>query len=457
MTNKPTIVKGTRDFSPMEMSKRNYIFNTIKDVYSLYGYQQIETPALETLQTLMGKYGEEGDKLLFKVLNSGDFLRKVDDKELVERNTLKLASQLCEKGLRYDLTVPFARYVVMHHDELQFPFKRYQIQPVWRADRPQKGRYREFYQCDADVVGSDSLLNEVELMQIVDEVFQRFGVRVIIKINNRKILTGIAEMIGAADKIVDITVAIDKLDKIGLENVNQELANAGISPDAIDKLQPIISLQGTNDEKLNVIKNVLKDSQVGLKGVEEVAYILDVLKSMQLHNEIELDLTLARGLNYYTGAIFEVKAKDVSIGSITGGGRYDNLTGIFGKPGLSGVGISFGADRIYDVLNALDLYPKETINSTQILFINFGEKETAYCLPLVNEARSHGVSAEMYPDAVKMKKQMSYANAKQIAFVAMAGENEMKENKITLKNMETGEQMLVPISDFMDVFSEQRM
>lgn len=456
MTNKPTIVKGTRDFSPMEMSKRNYIFNTIKDVYSLYGFQQIETPALETLQTLMGKYGEEGDKLLFKVLNSGDFLRKVDDKELVERNTLKLASQLCEKGLRYDLTVPFARYVVMHHDELQFPFKRYQIQPVWRADRPQKGRYREFYQCDADVVGSDSLLNEVELMQIVDEVFQRFGVRVIIKINNRKILSGIAEMIGAADKIVDITVAIDKLDKIGLENVNQELANAGISPDAIDKLQPIISLQGTNDEKLNVIKNVLKDSQVGLKGVEEVAYILDVLKSMQLHNEIELDLTLARGLNYYTGAIFEVKAKDVSIGSITGGGRYDNLTGIFGKPGLSGVGISFGADRIYDVLNSLDLYPKETINSTQILFINFGEKETAYCLPLVNEARSHGISAEMYPDAVKMKKQMSYANAKQIAFVAMAGENEMKENKITLKNMETGEQMLVPISDFMDVFSEQR-
>ena len=456
MANKPTIVKGTRDFSPMEMSKRNYIFKTIEDVYSLYGYQQIETPALETLQTLMGKYGEEGDKLLFKVLNSGDFLRKVDDKELVERNTLKLASQLCEKGLRYDLTVPFARYVVMHHDELQFPFKRYQIQPVWRADRPQKGRYREFYQCDADVVGSDSLLNEVELMQIVDEVFKRFGVRVIIKINNRKILSGIAEMIGAADKIVDITVAIDKLDKIGLENVNQELANAGISPDAIDKLQPIISLQGTNDEKLNVIKNVLKDSLVGLKGVEEVAYILDVLKPMQLHNEIELDLTLARGLNYYTGAIFEVKAKDVSIGSITGGGRYDNLTGIFGKPGLSGVGISFGADRIYDVLNALDLYPKETTNSTQILFINFGEKETAYCLPLVNEARSHGVSAEMYPDAVKMKKQMSYANAKQIAFVAMAGENEMKENKITIKNMETGEQILVPISDFMDVFSEQR-
>lgn len=457
MANKPTVVKGTRDFSPMEMSKRNYIFNTIKDVYSLYGFQQIETPALESLQTLMGKYGEEGDKLLFKILNSGDFLRKVDDGELAERNTLKLAAKLCEKGLRYDLTVPFARYVVMHHDELQFPFKRYQIQPVWRADRPQKGRYREFYQCDADVVGADSLLNEVELMQIVDEVFKRFGVRVIIKINNRKILTGIAEMIGAADKIVDITVAIDKLDKIGLENVNQELADAGISANAIEKLQPIISLQGTNDEKLNVIKNVLKDSQAGLKGVEEVAYILDVLKAMQLHNEIQLDLTLARGLNYYTGAIFEVKAKDVSIGSITGGGRYDNLTGIFGMPGLSGVGISFGADRIYDVLNALNLYPSETTCSTQILFINFGEKETAYCLPLVNEARRHGVSAEVYPDAVKMKKQMSYANAKQIAFVAMAGEDEMRENKMALKNMKTGEQMLVPVSDFMDVFLSRKV
>lgn len=457
MANKPTVVKGTRDFSPMEMSKRNYIFNTIKDVYSLYGFQQIETPALESLQTLMGKYGEEGDKLLFKILNSGDFLRKVDGGELAERNTLKLAAKLCEKGLRYDLTVPFARYVVMHHDELQFPFKRYQIQPVWRADRPQKGRYREFYQCDADVVGSDSLLNEVELMQIVDEVFKRFGVRVIIKINNRKILTGIAEMIGAADKIVDITVAIDKLDKIGLENVNQELADAGISANAIEKLQPIISLQGTNDEKLNVIKNVLKDSQAGLKGVEEVAYILDVLKAMQLHNEIQLDLTLARGLNYYTGAIFEVKAKDVSIGSITGGGRYDNLTGIFGMPGLSGVGISFGADRIYDVLNALNLYPSETTCSTQILFINFGEKETAYCLPLVNEARRHGVSAEVYPDAVKMKKQMSYANAKQIAFVAMAGEDEMRENKMALKNMKTGEQMLVPVSDFMDVFLSRKV
>ena len=456
MANKPSIVKGTRDFSPAEMSKRNYIFNTIKEVYALYGYQQIETPSLETLQTLMGKYGEEGDKLLFKVLNSGDFLNKVSDEELQERNVLKLASKICEKGLRYDLTVPFARYVVMHHDEIQFPFKRYQIQPVWRADRPQKGRYREFYQCDADVVGSDSLLNEVELMQIVDEVFTRFGVRVLLKINNRKILTGIAEVIGAADKIVDITVAIDKLDKIGLEGVNQELANAGIDADAIEKLQPIISLQGTNEEKLKTIGEVLKDSEIGLKGVEEVSYILKVLKSVRLHHEIELDLTLARGLNYYTGAIFEVKALDVEIGSITGGGRYDNLTGIFGKPGLSGVGISFGADRIYDVLHALNLYPKETIGSTQLLFINFGDQETAYCLPLVNEARRQGVSTEPFPDAVKMKKQMSYANAHEIPYVALAGENEMKENKITLKDMRSGEQKLLSKDDLIPFLLEQK-
>lgn len=456
MANKPSIVKGTRDFSPAEMSKRNYIFNTIKEVYALYGYQQIETPSLETLQTLMGKYGEEGDKLLFKVLNSGDFLNKVSDEELQERNVLKLASKICEKGLRYDLTVPFARYVVMHHDEIQFPFKRYQIQPVWRADRPQKGRYREFYQCDADVVGSDSLLNEVELMQIVDEVFTRFGVRVLLKINNRKILTGIAEVIGAADKIVDITVAIDKLDKIGLEGVNQELANAGIDADAIEKLQPIISLQGTNEEKLKTIGEVLKDSEIGLKGVEEVSYILKVLKSVGLHHEIELDLTLARGLNYYTGAIFEVKALDVGIGSITGGGRYDNLTGIFGKPGLSGVGISFGADRIYDVLHALNLYPKETIGSTQLLFINFGDQETAYCLPLVNEARRQGVCTELFPDAVKMKKQMSYANAHEIPYVALAGENEMKENKITLKNMRSGEQKLLSKDDLIPFLLEQK-
>lgn len=456
MANKPSIVKGTRDFSPAEMSKRNYIFNTIKEVYALYGYQQIETPSLETLQTLMGKYGEEGDKLLFKVLNSGDFLNKVSDEELQERNVLKLASKICEKGLRYDLTVPFARYVVMHHDEIQFPFKRYQIQPVWRADRPQKGRYREFYQCDADVVGSDSLLNEVELMQIVDEVFTRFGVRVLLKINNRKILTGIAEVIGAAEKIVDITVAIDKLDKIGLEGVNQELANDGIDADAIEKLQPIISLQGTNEEKLKTIGEVLKDSEIGLKGVEEVSYILKVLKSVGLHHEIELDLTLARGLNYYTGAIFEVKALDVEIGSITGGGRYDNLTGIFGKPGLSGVGISFGADRIYDVLHALNLYPKETIGSTKLLFINFGDQETAYCLPLVNEARRQGVCTELFPDAVKMKKQMSYANAHEIPYVALAGENEMKENKITLKDMRSGEQKLLSKDDLIPFLLEQK-
>lgn len=425
------------------MAKRNYIFNTIKSVYALYGFLQIETPAMETLQTLMGKYGEEGDKLLFKILNSGDFLSKVSEEELQEHNPLRLAARLCEKGLRYDLTVPFARYVVMHRDELQLPFKRYQIQPVWRADRPQKGRYREFYQCDADVVGSDSLINEVELMQIVDTVFTRFGVRVCIKINNRKILSGIAETIGEADKIVDITVAIDKLDKIGLDNVNEELRNDGISEEAIAKLQPIISLSGTNDEKLNVIAEVLKDSEIGLKGVEETRFILDTLKSCGLNNDIELDLTLARGLNYYTGAIFEVKALDVQIGSITGGGRYDNLTGIFGMPGLSGVGISFGADRIYDVLNTLDLYPKDAVNATQLLFINFGDKETAYCMPAVSKARAAGIRTEMYPDSAKMKKQMSYANAKHIPFVALAGENEMNEGKFTLKNMETGQQKLV--------------
>ena len=443
MAQKPSIPKGTRDFGTLEMAKRNYIFDTIKSVYALYGFQQIETPAMETLQTLMGKYGEEGDKLLFKILNSGDFLSKVSEEELQERNPLRLAARLCEKGLRYDLTVPFARYVVMHRDELQLPFKRYQIQPVWRADRPQKGRYREFYQCDADVVGSDSLINEVELMQIVDTVFTRFGVRVCIKINNRKILSGIAETIGEADKIVDITVAIDKLDKIGLDNVNEELRNDGISEEAIAKLQPIISLSGTNDEKLNVIAEVLKDSEIGLKGVEETRFILDTLKSCGLNNEIELDLTLARGLNYYTGAIFEVKALDVQIGSITGGGRYDNLTGIFGMPGLSGVGISFGADRIYDVLNTLDLYPKDAVNATQLLFINFGDKETAYCMPAVAKARVAGIRTEMYPDSAKMKKQMSYANAKHIPFVALAGENEMNEGKFTLKNMETGEQKLV--------------
>ncbi|MCI6119050.1 MAG: histidine--tRNA ligase [Prevotella sp.] len=454
MAQKPSIPKGTRDFSPLEMAKRNYIFDTIREVYALYGFQQIETPAMETLQTLMGKYGEEGDKLLFKVLNSGDYLNKVSDEELCERNTLKLAARLCEKGLRYDLTVPFARFVVMHRDELQLPFKRYQIQPVWRADRPQKGRYREFYQCDADVVGSDSLMNEVELMQIVDTVFTRFGVRVQIKINNRKILSGIAEVIGEADKIVDITVAIDKLDKIGIDNVNAELRADGISEEAIKKLQPIINLTGTNEEKLQVIADVLATSETGLKGVEETRYILDQLKLVGLNNEIQLDLTLARGLNYYTGAIFEVKALDTPMGSITGGGRYDNLTGIFGMPGISGVGISFGADRIFDVLNALDLYPKEAVASTQLLFVNFGEKELAYCLPIVAKARQAGIRTEIYPDSAKMKKQMSYANAKAIQFVAIVGENEMAEGKVTLKNMMTGEQSLVTADELVSVVKQ---
>ena len=447
MAQKPSIPKGTRDFGPEEMAKRNYIFNTIKDVYALYGFQQIETPAMETLQTLMGKYGEEGDKLLFKILNSGDYLSKVSDEELHERNSLHLAASLCEKGLRYDLTVPFARYVVMHRDELQLPFKRYQIQSVWRADRPQKGRYREFYQCDADIVGSDSLLNEIELMQIVDTVFTQFGIKVQIKINNRKILAGIAEIIGEPDKIVDITVAIDKLDKIGLDHVNAELKANGISDEAIEKLQPIISLEGSNEAKLNVIAGVLQGSETGLKGIEEIKFILDTLQSTGLNNEIQLDLTLARGLNYYTGAIFEVKALDTSIGSITGGGRYDNLTGIFGMPGLSGVGISFGADRIYDVLNTLNLYPKEATNATQVLFINFGEKETTYCLPFVSQLRKAGIRTELFPDKAKMKKQMGYANAKHIPFVVLAGENEMNEGKLTLKDMQTGEQTLVTIEE----------
>ena len=451
MAQKPSIPKGTRDFGPSEMARRNYIFDTIKQVYQLYGFQQIETPAMETLGTLMGKYGEEGDKLLFKVLNSGDFLSKVSDEELQERNALHLAAKLCEKGLRYDLTVPFARYVVMHRDELQLPFKRYQMQPVWRADRPQKGRYREFWQFDGDIVGSDSLLNEVELMQIVDTVFSRFGVRVQIKINNRKILSGIAEVIGAAEKIVDITVAIDKLDKIGIDNVNQELREDGLSEEQIEKLQPIISLEGTNDAKLDTIAQVLAASETGLKGVEETRFILDTLKTVGLKNEIQLDLTLARGLNYYTGAIFEVKALDVQIGSITGGGRYDNLTGIFGMPGISGVGISFGVDRIYDVLNALDCYPKDATNGTQLLFINFGNRETAYCLPAVAKAREAGIRTEIFPDSSKMKKQMSYANAKQIPFVALAGENEMAAGKLTLKNMLSGEQQLLDIEEIINI------
>ena len=450
MAQKPGIPKGTRDFGPVEMAKRNYIFNTIKEVYALYGFQQIETPALEQMQTLMGKYGEEGDKLLFKILNSGDYLAKVKPEDLQDPQLLPLAARMCEKGLRYDLTVPFARFVVMHRDQLQLPFKRYQIQPVWRADRPQKGRYREFYQCDADIVGSDSLLNEVELMQIVDTVFARLGIRVAIKINNRKILSGIAEVIGEADKIVDITVAIDKLDKIGIDNVNAELREDGLSEEQIQKLQPIIMLEGSNEQKLATIAEVLKESETGLKGVEETKYILGFLTT--LNNEIQLDLTLARGLNYYTGAIFEVKALDVQIGSITGGGRYDNLTGIFGMPGISGVGISFGVDRIYDVLNALDAYPKDATNGTLLLFINFGEKETAYCLPTVAKARQAGIRTEMFPDATKMKKQMAYANAKQIPFVVLAGDNEISQGRLTLKNMETGEQQLVTPDELINHF-----
>ena len=449
---KPSIPKGTRDFSPVEMAKRNYIFNTIRDVYHLYGFQQIETPAMENLSTLMGKYGDEGDKLLFKILNSGDSLAGITDEELLERNPLKFASRVCEKGLRYDLTVPFARFVVQHRNELSFPFKRYQIQPVWRADRPQKGRYREFYQCDGDVVGSDSLLNEVELIQIMDEVYQRFGIRVSIKMNNRKILSGIAEIIGEADKIVDITVAIDKLDKIGLENVNAELRSKELSEEAIAKLQPIIQLSGTNREKIAVLKEVLAGSETGLKGVAELEFIFDRVDLLTVKAELELDLTLARGLNYYTGAIFEVKALDVQIGSITGGGRYDNLTGVFGMDGVSGVGISFGADRIFDVLNQLELYPEDSLLTTQLMFVNFGEKEEAYLLPLVASVRAAGIRTEIYPEPVKMKKQMGYADAKKIPFVALVGESEMTEGKINLKNMITGEQKPVTVHELIETF-----
>ena len=449
--SKPSIPKGTRDFTPAEMAKRNYIFDTIRSVYALYGFKQIETPAMETLQTLLGKYGEEGDKLLFRVLNSGDYLTKVSDEQLAERNSLALSSKICEKGLRYDLTVPFARFVVMHRDEIQLPFKRYQIQTVWRADRPQKGRYREFYQCDADIVGSDSLLNEVELVQIMDTVFQRLGIRVQIKINNRKLLSGIAEIVGEAEKIVDITVAIDKLDKIGLDKVNEELRTDGISEEAIAKLQPVITLSGSNEEKLKVMEDFLASSEVGMKGIEELRFILNAASQVDLKNELQLDLTLASGLNYYTGAIFEVKALDTPMGSITGGGRYDNLTGIFGMPGISGVGISFGADRIYDVLNTLDLYPKEITTDTQLLFINFGEKETCYCLPVVAKARQNGIRTEMFPDAAKMKKQMAYANANAIPYVALAGDDEIQKGVVTLKNMETGEQEQVTPEQLIEI------
>lgn len=447
MAQKPSIPKGTRDFSPIEMAKRNYIFNTIKEVFLLYGFQQIETPAMENLSTLMGKYGEEGDKLLFKMLNSGDYLKNAPAEMLEQHDYIHLIPKISEKGLRYDLTVPFARYVVMHRNDIQFPFKRYQIQPVWRADRPQKGRYREFYQCDADVVGSDSLMNEIELVGMIDKVFKRFGINVIIKINNRKVLSGIAEVIGAPDKIVDITVAIDKIDKIGLENVNAELLEKGLSQNAVDALQPLLTLSGSNEEKLATLSTLLASSQVGMKGVEELRYVLTNSEAQQPKGVVELDVSLARGLNYYTGTIIEVKAKDVTIGSITGGGRYDNLTGVFGMPGTSGVGISFGADRIYDVLNTLELYPKDTLASTKVLFVNFGEKEGAQSLQYVMKLRANGIPAEIYPDSTKMKKQMSYANDKNVAYVAMVGETEMANGTIALKCMETGEQENLTIDE----------
>jgi histidyl-tRNA synthetase len=451
MAQKPSIPKGTRDFSPDEMARRNYIFDTIKGVFKLYGFQQIETPAMEHLSTLMGKYGEEGDKLLFKILNSGDYLSAVNPAELEQPNSAKLTSKISEKGLRYDLTVPFARYVVQYQNDIVFPFRRFQIQPVWRADRPQKGRYREFYQCDVDIIGSNSLLNEVELIRIVDQIYQNLGIRAVIKINNRKILAGIAETIGEADRIVDITVAIDKLDKIGLAKVNEELAQKGVSPEAIEKLQPILNLSGTNTEKLDQIEQVIGGTAIGLKGVGEMRSVFGYLASMELAIDVELDLTLARGLNYYTGAIFEVKSKDVEIGSITGGGRYDDLTGIFGLPGVSGVGISFGADRIYDVMSQLDLFPKEAVAATQVMFVNFGEKEEQYILPLLYRLRSAGISSECYPDRDKMKKQMNYANRKGIKFVALAGESEIAEGRINLKNMESGDQQLIAIENLVSV------
>ena len=448
---KPSLPKGTRDFSPEEMAKRNYIFDVIKDVYKLYGFKQIETPAMENLSTLMGKYGEEGDKLLFKILNSGDFLKSMTENDIKENNSAATANKISDKGLRYDLTVPFARYVVMHRNEINFPFKRYQIQPVWRADRPQKGRYREFYQCDADIVGSDSLLNEVELIQIIDKVFSKLEIRVAIKLNNRKILSGIAEVIGEAEKITDITVAIDKLDKIGLDKVNEELADKDISESAIEKLQPIILLEGDENYKLEVLKTVLKKSEIGLKGIEEIEFILNKIAHLELKNTLELDLTLARGLSYYTGAIIEVESLDVEIGSITGGGRYDNLTGIFGMPDVSGVGISFGAERIYDVLNQLDLFPENLSLGVDVMFVNFGDQEESHILPILDKMRRKGISAEIYPDSAKMKRQMTYANRTNAYFVAIIGGNEMEQNKITLKNMHSGDQQTVALEEAMEI------
>ncbi len=454
MAQKPSIPKGTRDFSPAEMVRRNYIFDTIKEVFRLFGFQPIETPAMENLSTLMGKYGEEGDKLLFKILNSGDFISKVPQEMLNEKNSIKLTSKLSEKGLRYDLTVPFARYVVQNRNEISFPFKRYQIQPVWRADRPQKGRYREFYQCDVDVIGSNSLLNEVELVQIIDNVFQRLQINTVVKINNRKILAGIAEAIGEADRMIDITVAIDKLDKIGLEKVNEEMIAKGISEVAVEKLQPILELKGSTVEKLLQIEKVIGNTEVGAKGIAEMRTMFAYLENIELNTEVELDLTLARGLNYYTGAIFEVKSKDVQIGSICGGGRYDDLTGIFGMPDVSGVGVSFGAERIYDVLVAQDAFPTESLEITKALFVNFGEKEEAYCLPVLAKLRKAGVNAEIYPESAKMKKQMTYANRKQIAYVILAGDNEIEAQKFTLKNMGSGEQQVVSAEELIKILSK---
>ena len=453
MAQKPSIPKGTRDFSPVEMVRRNFIFDTIKEVFRLYGFQPIETPAMENLSTLMGKYGEEGDKLLFKILNSGDFISKVPQELLDEKDSARLTSKLSEKGLRYDLTVPFARYVVQYRNDIVFPFKRYQIQPVWRADRPQKGRYREFYQCDVDVIGSDSLLNEVELVQIIDNVFQHLQINTVVKINNRKILAGIAEAIGEADRMVDITVAIDKLDKIGLEKVNAEMLEKGISQSAVDKIQPILKLEGSTAEKLEQIETVIGTTEVGAKGIAEMTTLFSYLEKMEMKTEVELDLTLARGLNYYTGAIFEVKSKDVQIGSICGGGRYDDLTGIFGLPDVSGVGVSFGAERIYDVLTQLDLFPKDSPEITKVLFVNFGEKEEAYCLPVLAQLRKSGINAEIFPESAKMKKQMNYANRKDIPYVVLAGDNEITAKKFTLKNMVSGDQQLLGAKELIKALS----
>ena len=453
MATKPSIPKGTRDFSPIEMSRRNYIFDTIRKAFHLFGFQQIETPAMENLSTLMGKYGEEGDKLLFKIQNSGDYFNKLTDEELLSRNATKLASKFCEKGLRYDLTVPFARYVVMHREELSFPFKRYQIQPVWRADRPQKGRYREFYQCDADIIGNNSLINEVELIQLIDYVFDKLNIRVAIKLNNRKVLAGIADVIGEPEKIIDITVAIDKIDKIGLDGVIAELKSKDLSDESIEKLLPILKAQGNNEEKMQILAHTLKGNATGEKGVEELQFILDTIKGIGLKSTLDIDLTLARGLNYYTGAILEVKALDVAIGSITGGGRYDNLTGVFGMDGMSGVGISFGADRIYDVMNQLDLYPQDAISTTKVMFVNFGDKEAARSLQIIGELRKAGISAELFPSNDKMKKQMGYANNKTIPFVAIIGEQEMTDGTIALKNMTTGEQKTVNAEELKELLA----